>query len=65
MERAGIDPQGWLLNFVPPDTEVLLANLEQAKAGPDRERAVKRTRFGVREVGNGFEFFVLEQTYKE
>ena len=39
LERAGIDPQGWLLKFVPPDTEVLLANLEQAKAGPDRECA--------------------------
>jgi hypothetical protein len=65
LERAGIDPEGWLLKFVPRDTEVLLANLEQAKAGPDRERAVKRTRFGVREVGNGFEFFVVEQTYKE
>ena len=66
LERAGIDPEaGYLLKFVPRETEVLLVNLERAKAGPARQGLINRTRFGVREVGKGYEFFVVEQTYKQ
>ena len=50
LQRAGVDPAGWVLKFVPRETEVLLLNLESAAAGPDRRGSVKRTRFGVRKV---------------
>jgi hypothetical protein len=65
LERAGINPnEDWLLKFVPHETEIQLLSLEKATAGPNREDTVKRTRFGVREAGKGYAFFVVEQTYK-
>ncbi len=66
VEKAGLDPSGWLFKFVPLETEKKLWYLEQTQAGVGTERAksIKRTRFGVRTTGSGFEFFVLEQTYK-
>ena len=64
LQRAGVDPEGWLLKFVPRQTELLLLNLELAAAGSDRRGDVKRTRFGVRKTTEGYAFFVLEQTYK-
>jgi hypothetical protein len=64
-EKAGIDPSGgWLLKFVPHDTEVKLWTLEQTRAGTERSKSIKKTQFGVKTVGSGFEFFVIDQTYK-
>ena len=64
-EKAGIDPSGgWLLKFVPHDTEVKLWNLEQTRAGTERSKSIKKTQFGVKTVGSGFEFYVIDQTYK-
>jgi hypothetical protein len=64
-ERAGLDPgSGWLLKFVPLETERKLWTLEQTQAGQERSKSIKRTRFGVRTVGGGFEFYVIDQTYK-
>ena len=64
-EKAGIDPSGgWLLKFVPHDTEVKLWNLEQTRAGTERSKSIKKTQFGVKTIGSGFEFYVIDQTYK-
>jgi hypothetical protein len=38
--------------------------LEQTQAGPERQDKIEQTRFGVRQVGNGYEFFVIEQTHR-
>ena len=64
-EKAGLDPSGgWLLKFVPLETEKKLYSLEQTQAGTERSKSIKRTRFGVKTEGGGFMFYVIEQTYK-
>jgi hypothetical protein len=64
VERAGLDPTGWLLKFVPRETEIKLYTLEQTRAGTERSKSIKKTRFGVKTVGSGFEFFIIDQSYK-
>ncbi len=63
LSRAGIDA-GIILKFLPTEVEAQLVALAKSRAGSKAEN-VKRTRFGVRPVGNGFAFFVLEQTYNK
>jgi hypothetical protein len=63
--RAGLDPEaGWLFKFMPRETEVKLYTLERLRAGEERWKNVKRTQFGVKTVGSGFEFYVIDQNYK-
>lgn len=63
LSRAGIDAgNGIILKFLPPKLEAQLVALAKSHAGSKAENVV-RTRFGLRPSGNGFAFFVLEQTY--
>jgi hypothetical protein len=64
IKKAGVKPEGHiLLQFLPPDVEGRLVALEKAKAG-DKLKQVLKTRFGVNTVGSGYEFYVIEQTYR-
>lgn len=49
-----------IVQFYPAAVENRLAQLEGAFAGRS-ESEIRKTRFGVRTVGNGYEFYVLEQ----
>jgi hypothetical protein len=62
LERAGVSPQNKLIvQFYPPDVENRLAQLELAFAGR-KPGQIRRTRFAVRAAGDGFEYYVLDQT---
>jgi hypothetical protein len=61
--RAGVDARGRIvLKFLPPAVEAALAKLEQEHAA-GRAAPVRRTRFGIRAAGSGYEFFVYDQEY--
>ncbi len=61
MARAGVNAQGRLLcQFFSPELENQLAVLEQQKLNGQSLKKVRRTVFGVRPAGRGFEFYVLE-----
>jgi hypothetical protein len=63
-ERAGVDvAESFIVKFLPPQIEARLAGLEKEYAGANATR-VRKTRFGVRASGGGFQFFVLEQSFK-
>jgi hypothetical protein len=64
LQRAGI-PLGEyiILKFLPPKLEAELQAMERAYAGVDPKN-IRRTRFGVRSEGNGYAFYIIEQTYK-
>jgi hypothetical protein len=65
--RAGIDTRGRvLLQFYPPAVEDRLAQLERQElqgAGRRSVGEIVQTVFGVRRVGSGYEFYVVEQKY--
>lgn len=62
LTRAGIDSAGkTVLKFLPTKTEQALAALERAKAGAELKN-VRKTRFGVRSDGNGYAFYVIDQS---
>lgn len=64
LTRAGVDfGEHLILKFLPRETEVQLVTLERSYRGTDPKKMGK-TRFGVRPVGDGFEFYVLEQTLR-
>ena len=64
LTRAGIDVgDRIILKFLPHETEGQLIIEARDYAGLT-PKEVRKTRFGVRAVGNGFEFFVLDQTRK-
>jgi hypothetical protein len=64
LDRAGVDSQGRIiLKFLPPQIEARLASLEKAYAGSEAHE-VRKTRFGIRAEGNGYAFFVLDQSYR-
>ena len=50
--------------FYPKDIENQLAVLEKQQMGSRALRDVKRTVFGVRPAGRGFEFYVIEIDYR-
>ena len=50
-----------IVKFLSPETEAQLAELEKRHAGAD-PKDIRKTRFGVRADGNGFSFFVMEQS---
>jgi hypothetical protein len=61
---AGVDPKDYvILEFLPPQIEKLFADLEKSYAG-DKADKVQKTRFGIRRKGEGYEIFVMEQTYQ-
>lgn len=61
LSRAGVESQGRLLcQFFSPELENRLAVLEQQKLNGQALKKVRRTIFGVRPSGAGFEFYVLE-----
>ena len=63
LARAGIEAGNpIILKFLPPAVEAQLVALEKALAGT-RAKDVRKTRFGIRSAGNGYTFYVLEQTY--
>ena len=65
LSRAGISSEDRVvLKILPPKVEAALAVLEKAAAGDDLD-SVRRTRFGIRAAGDGYEFYVLEQLRKE
>ena len=52
-----------IVKFLSPETEAQLATLEKRHAGAD-PKDIRRTRFGVQADGNGFKFYVMEQSIK-
>jgi len=64
LAKAGVDPKDRLiLKFLPEQWFQRLAELEKAHAA-DKLPKVRKTRFGVRSAGDGYEFYVMEQIYK-
>ena len=52
---------GIIIKFISPETEAALYKLELDKA---QGKKVKSTKYGILKQGNGYRFFVIEQTYK-
>ncbi|MBN1395368.1 MAG: hypothetical protein JW959_10125 [Pirellulales bacterium] len=65
LAKAGIpvDNRSIILKFLPPKVVERLSSLELSHAGRER-KDIRRTRFGVRTEGNGYAFFVIDQSYK-
>jgi hypothetical protein len=62
--KAGIPVGDYIiLKFLPPKLEAELQAMEKNYAGVDPKN-IRRTRFGVRSEGNGYAFYIVEQTYK-
>ena len=53
-----------VLKILPLKVAAKLAELEKASAG-DQLDDVRKTRFGVRDAGDGYEFYVIEQYRRE
>ncbi len=61
MRRAGMnDAQRIIVQFYSPELENQLAYLEQQFRGLKASQ-IRKTRFGVRNAGRGFEFYVMDQ----
>jgi hypothetical protein len=64
LAKAGVDSGDHLiLKFLPTEVERDLLTKERSFRGVDPKKMGK-TRFGVRAVGDGYEFYVLDQTQK-
>jgi hypothetical protein len=62
--KAGIDADTRpIIKFIPPELERQLAELEIQRAGKNAKR-VRATYYAIRPKGNGYEFYVRDQTYK-
>jgi hypothetical protein len=62
MQRAGVATSGkMVLQFYSEPVEQNLLQLEQAYRGLDASK-IRRTVFGIRKQGAGYEFFVIDQT---
>jgi hypothetical protein len=62
---AGVEAKGRvILLFLPAPIESAFATLEKSYAGDKADR-VQRTRFGIRRKGEGYEIYVMEQTYQQ
>jgi hypothetical protein len=65
LEQAGITTRGRIImQFYPPEQEQKLAELENAKAGGRSVKEIRKTMFGVRAAGTGYEFYVIDQQYR-
>ncbi len=63
LNRAGVRTEGQLtVQFYPPETENRLVTLELAYANREQGE-IRKTIFGVRKAGGGYEFYVIDQTY--
>ena len=51
------------MKFIPRELEMRLIQLEQNRAG-DRANSIRTTYFGIRPKGRGYEFYVIDQTYR-
>ena len=60
--KAGVSAGRILLQFFSEETEQLLLHIEQSFRGRDAS-TIRKTRFGLRPTGKGYEFFVIEQRY--
>ncbi len=64
LAKAGIAPEDRpIIKFVPPELELQLQQLEKQRAGT-REKQIGATYFAIRPKGNGYEFYVQDQTYR-
>jgi hypothetical protein len=52
-----------IIKFIPRELEMQLMQLEKQRAGKNEKR-IRATYFAIRPRGNGFEFYVRDQTYK-
>lgn len=65
LAKAGINTQRRLvLQFYPRETELMLLRLEAEKARGRDAREFLKTIFGVQPVGNGYQFFVMDQYFR-
>jgi len=65
LAKAGINVgKNIILKFLLPALEQRLVALERAYAAGRDPKSIRRTRFGVRSDGDGYAFFVLDQSYK-
>jgi hypothetical protein len=68
LRRAGVKTTGRIIvQFYPPDVENQLARIEMEHArrnGKTDVRQIKKTTFGVRRKGAGFEYYVEAQRYR-
>ncbi|MBA2114831.1 hypothetical protein [Bremerella alba] len=62
LKRAGVKSQGRIpMQFYPPDTENLLAFVEQQYMGDRPLQSIQKTVFGIRPTSDGYEFYVMRQ----
>ncbi|HUY87592.1 MAG TPA: hypothetical protein VMV10_02545 [Pirellulales bacterium] len=62
IQRAGVQAAGkMVLQFYPDPVEQMLLHLEQDYRGLDASK-IRKTVFGIRKQGKGYEFFVIDQT---
>jgi hypothetical protein len=65
LDRAGVATQGRLVvQFYPPQVEQTLARLERERAGRRSLKEIRKTVFGVRSGGRGYDFYVIDQEYR-
>lgn len=63
-QKAGIDASAaGVLHFYSPETETLLATIEQ-EFGGNAAAEIRKTYFRVRKAGSGYEFYVHKQLLK-
>ncbi|HUT91302.1 MAG TPA: hypothetical protein VMY37_17515 [Thermoguttaceae bacterium] len=63
LAKARVEPGRWILKFISPELEKQLIQLERNKAG-DKAKSISTTYFGIRPKGRGYEFYVIDQTYR-
>jgi hypothetical protein len=64
-QKAGITIDGRIVfQFYPQPMYTQLLTLENEKMRPRSISEVLRTVFGIRQVGNGFQFYVIRQDYR-
>lgn len=65
LQKAKIDTSGRIiLQFLPEKVELQMRTLEAEHAKGKKLNEIRRTAFGVKSVGAGYEFFVAEQDYR-
>jgi hypothetical protein len=65
LQKAGIDAESrTVLQFLPPPTEKKMADLEIAHAKGKRTHEIRRTVFGVKGTPGNYQFYILEQDYR-
>jgi hypothetical protein len=65
LSQAGVNASGAIqIQFIPEDTENLLAGVERQAMGNRHLREVQKTVFGVRSRGGNYEFYVIDQRYR-